>query len=67
LVLATCGVAVFALACLIFTLTGAEESWKHVAMVAAMLLTGPLVFFVGKKVSPSSAERDVLPEWRSPK
>jgi amino acid transporter len=67
LILATSGVAAFALACLIFTLMGREESWKHVAIVAAMLLTGPLAFFVGKKVRRSSAGRDVLTEWRSPK
>jgi len=49
LTLAACGVTAFALACLTFTLVGREESWKQVAIVAAMLLTGPLAFFVGKK------------------
>jgi len=46
---AACGVAAFGLACLTFTLVGREESWKQVAIVAAMLLTGPLAFYVGKK------------------
>ncbi len=36
-------------------------------LVAAMLLTGPLAFFVGKKVRRSSTDRHVLPEWGSPK
>jgi amino acid transporter len=67
LTLMTCALAAFALACLTFTLVGREESWKQVAIVAAMLLTGPLAFFVGKKVRRSSTERDGLPEWRSPK
>ena len=54
LTLATCGVAAFALICLTFTLAGREESWKQVAIVAAMLLTGPLAFYVGKKASTQS-------------
>jgi len=65
LTLAACGAAAFALACLTFTLVGQEESWKQVAIVAAMLLTGPIAFFAGKKALRSSARKDVLPEWRS--
>ena len=49
LTLMTCALAAFALACLTFTLVGREESWKQVAIVAAMLLTGPLAFFVERK------------------
>ncbi len=67
LTLATCGVAAFALACLTFTLVGREESWEQVAIVAAMLLTGPLSFFVGKKARRSSPERGMLPKRRSPR
>jgi amino acid transporter len=54
LALAVCGVAAFALACLTFTLVGQEESWEQVAIVAALLLTGPLAFYVGKKTSTKS-------------
>lgn len=67
LTLAACGVAAIALACLTFTLVGREESWKQVAIVTAMLLTGPLAFFVGKKASRSFTERDVFPDWEKTK
>jgi amino acid transporter len=63
LTLMTCVLAAFALACLIFTLMGQDESWKQVAIVGVMLLSGPLAYFAGKKVRGSIEERDNLPDW----
>jgi len=42
---------------------GRDESWKQVAIVAALLLTGPLAYMVGKKVRKSFTGIDVPPDW----
>ena len=63
LILATCVVAVFTLACLIFTLVGQNESWRQAAITAGMLLTGPVVYWISAKFRKDSTPGDVPPGW----
>ncbi|HEX4946225.1 MAG TPA: APC family permease [Blastocatellia bacterium] len=38
----------FALACIVFTITGEDDSWQQIILVIGLLLTGPLVYSILK-------------------
>ncbi len=42
--LALSSLLIFAVACIVFTITGEDDSWRQIFLVLALLLTGPFVY-----------------------
>jgi amino acid transporter len=53
----------FALAAIVFTLTGEGSSWQQVAITALMLLSGPLVYFARATMQKRSAAGEAPVKW----
>lgn len=57
-ILSTCSVAVFALACLVFSVVGPDDGWKQVLLAAGMLMTGPAAYGIATRVLKQSPENE---------
>ena len=63
LTLTTGMMAALTLACIIFTIIGPNKSWKQVVITLAMLLSGPLAYWIVAKVNRSTTKGDLAAEW----
>lgn len=64
IVLSFASLLVFAVASIVFTITGEQESWKQLAIVAAMLVSGPIIYFVRQQLSKAPAEAEIRTNWQ---
>ncbi|MFN0120315.1 MAG: APC family permease [Blastocatellia bacterium] len=59
-ILAFASMLAFAITAVIFTITGADESWKQLVIVAVLLASGPLIYYARTALRP---EPDPIVPW----